>query len=255
MNKRPLILVSNDDSFRAPGVHKLTQLLSTFADVIAVCPETPQSGKSMSITVSDPLRFSRLHDFEESEPGVEWYCVNGSPADCVKLSMHTILGDRHPDLVCTGINHGSNAGINVMYSGTMGAAFEGAVFGIPSIGFSLCDHSMKADFAPMMPYIRQIVELVLEKGLPEDVCLNVNAPKGEIKGMKLTQQCRGHWSDEYKEMKDPFGRSLYWLTGEYINDEPDNPDTDDAWLSKGYISIVPCSLTRPADLPAFSSLR
>lgn len=252
--KKPLILVSNDDGFRARGVHHLTRLLSEFADVVAVCPDGPQSGKSMSITVSDPLRATPITDYLADEPNVEWYSVNGSPVDCIKLSMHTLLGDRRPDMVCTGINHGSNAAVNVLYSGTMGAAFEGSVFGIPAIGFSLCDHSPNADFSQMLPYIRKIVETVLENGLPMDVCLNVNAPKGDIKGIKLTKGCRGHWSDEYKEYTDPFGRPYYWLTGNYINDEPDNPDTDDAWLAKGYISIVPCALERTIPLPGYESL-
>ncbi len=243
MAQRPLILVSNDDGYKARGVHYLTKCLSEFADVVAVCPETPQSGKSMALTVSDPLRISELKDYKESEPRVEWYSVNGTPVDCIKVAMHTVLKERRPAMVCTGINHGSNAAINVLYSGTMGAAFEGCAFGLPSIGFSLCDHSPMADFEPMMPYVKELVKKVLEVGLPDDECLNVNAPNiSELKGMKYTRACRGHWSDEYKEYKDPFGRSFYWLAGDFINDEPENPDTDQALLDAGYISVVPCSL-------------
>ena len=244
-NKRPLILVSNDDGYRARGVHCLTQLLMEFADVVAVCPEGPQSGKSMAITVNDPLRITRIDDYAGVEPNVEWYAVNGTPVDCVKVAMHTILKNRRPDMVCTGINHGSNAAINVLYSGTMGAAFEGCAFGIPSVGFSLCDHSANADFLPMLPYVEKIARAVLDEGLPEGVCLNVNAPVvAEIKGMKETRECRGHWSDEYKEYTDPHGKKFYWLAGEFINDEADKPDTDQSLLDAGWISIVPCELNR-----------
>ena len=243
--KRPLILVSNDDGYRARGVHYLTKLLSGFADVVAVCPEGPQSGKSMALTVNEPLRITPLDSYKDEEPGVEWYTVNGTPVDCVKVSMHSILKDRRPDMVCTGINHGSNAAINVLYSGTMGAAFEGAAFDLPSIGFSLCDHSPEADFAPMIPYIEKIVRTVMDKGLPAGVALNVNAPKSEnIKGMKQTVECKGHWSDEYKEYIDPYGRPFYWLSGTFVNEEPENPDTDQALLDAGYISIVPCGINR-----------
>ena len=248
--KRPLILVSNDDGYKAPGVHKLVKTISAFADVVAVCPEGPQSGKSMAITVSEPLRVRRVTGFDSCGPAVEWYAVNGTPVDCVKIAMHTILGERRPALACTGINHGSNAAINVLYSGTMGAAFEAATFGVPAIGFSLCDHSMEADFMPMLPYVEKMARLLLATGLPEEVALNLNAPVGELKGLRLTRGCRGHWSDEYKRYLDPSGKPFYMLTGNYVNDEPDNPDTDDAWLSKGYVSVVACGLERTVELPA-----
>lgn len=240
--QRPLILVSNDDGYRARGVHCLTRLLQRFADVVAVCPEGPQSAKSMALTVSTPLRLTPVDDYREEEPGVEWYHVNGTPVDCVKLAMHTVLQGRRPDLVCTGINHGSNAAINVLYSGTMGAAFEGCAFGIPSCGFSLCDHAADADFSKMIPYVEEIVHLMLEKGLPEGVCLNMNAPKGEIAGMRQTVSCIGHWSDEYERYVDPQGKPFYMLTGKFVNDEPDNPDTDNALLARGFATLVPVML-------------
>lgn len=244
---RPLFLVSNDDGYRARGVHELTRLLAEYGDVVAVCPEGPQSGKSMAINVYEPLRLTPVDDYRESEPTVEWYYVNGTPTDCVKLAMHTLFPDRRPDMVCTGINHGSNASVNVVYSGTMGAAFEGCACGIPAVGFSLCDHSPNADFQPMLPYVRQVVEQVLAKGLPEGICLNLNAPKTqELAGMKQTVACKGHWSDEYAKYTDPHGRPYYWMTGRFINEEPDNPDTDDALLTKGYITVVPCALDRTA---------
>lgn len=248
----PIILVSNDDGHRAPGVHHLTRLLSRYGRVVAVCPESPQSGKSMAITGNTPLRMSRLYQYQAEEPEVEWYSVDGTPVDCIKIAMHTIFRDgERPALVCTGINHGSNASINVIYSGTMGAAFEGCANNIPSIGFSLCDHSMNADFSPMIPYIDRIVSRVMERGLPEGVCLNVNAPDVDsIKGMRVTRACRGRWSDEYKEYVDPFGKPYYWLTGRFINEEPEESNTDDALLKEGYLTIVGCSTDRTVPLPS-----
>lgn len=248
---RPLFLVSNDDGYRANGVHELTRVLSEFGNVIAVCPEGPQSGKSMALTANEPLRLTEVFDYAETEPDVKWYYVNGTPTDCIKLAMHTLFTrDTQPDMVCTGINHGSNASVNVIYSGTMGAAMEGCACGIPSVGFSLCDHSASADFKPMLPYIREVVSMVLRKGLPEGICLNLNAPKGDdLKGMRQTVGCKGHWSDEYSQYIDPYGKPYYWLTGKFINEEPENPDTDDAWLAKGYVSVVPCALDRSAVIP------
>lgn len=245
---RPIFLVSNDDGYRARGVHELTRLLSEYGDVVAVCPEGPQSGKSMAITVNDPLRLTEVKDYVETEPSVRWYHVNGTPTDCVKLAMHTLFAaDRQPDMVCTGINHGSNASINVIYSGTMGAAMEGCACGIPSVGFSLCDHSPEADFNSMLPYVREIVECVLKEGLPDGICLNLNAPKSQsLKGLKYTVACKGRWSDEFALYTDPHGRPYYWMTGRFINEEPDNPDTDDALLAEGYVTVVPCALDRTA---------
>lgn len=252
-NHKPLILVSNDDGFQAPGVHCLTKLLSQFADVIAVCPETPQSGMAMAITVSRDLSIRKVDDFRDSEPEVEWYAVNGTPTDCVKLAHHVILRGRKPDLVCTGINHGTNAAINVVYSGTMGAAFEGTALGYPSIGFSLDDHSLDARFDAMFPLIDSLVKMALDGGLPEGVCLNVNAPVGPLKGMRLTTACRGHWSDEYSPVSESDGKIEYRLTGEFINDEPHNPDTDHAVMQAGYMSVVPCLLDRSAPVQMLPS--
>lgn len=244
---RPLFLVSNDDGFRAKGVHVLTKLLSKYGDVVAVCPQGPQSGKSMAITVNMPLRVQKVTDYEASEPGVEWYAVDGTPADCVKIAMHVVLKARRPDMVCTGINHGSNAAVNVVYSGTMGAAFEGTAFGIPSVGFSLCDHSPEADFTPMLPYIEETVRKVLAEGLPEGVCLNLNAPAvSELKGIRYGRAAKGHWSDEYVAMQPPHGEPVYWLAGKFKSDEPDAEDTDIWAIDHGYVSVVPELLDRTA---------
>lgn len=239
---KPLILVSNDDSYRAKGVHVLVDRLIAFGDVVAVCPELPQSGKSMAITVNDPLRINRLPDYK----GARMYSVSGTPADCIKLAMHYIL-DRRPDMVATGINHGSNAAVNVLYSGTMGAAMEGTVFGLPSVGFSLTDHSHDADFTPCLRAVDIITDFILRNGLPQGIALNINVPdtgKTVPTEMRVAVPCRGKWNDEYREYTDPWGKKFYWLTGEYVNDEPDNQSTDIWMLEHGIISAVPVEAER-----------
>lgn len=243
--KRPLILVSNDDSYTARGVHALIDRLVLLGDVVAVCPLHPQSGQSMAITVNSPLRINRLPDYN----GAKMYNVSGSPVDCVKLAMHYIL-DRRPDLVATGINHGSNSAINVLYSGTMGAAMEGAAFGIPSIGFSLTDHSADADFSPCLRAIDVLAAATLQHGLPEDIALNVNVPDihHSPAEMRLCVPCRGMWNDEYKEYRDPAGHPFYMLTGKYVNLEPENERTDEWALSHGMISVVPVAIERSLDI-------
>lgn len=240
---KPLILVSNDDSYAARGVHALIDRLLKFGDVVAVCPQHPQSGQSMALTVNSPLRITQLPDYS----GARMYHVSGSPVDCIKLSMHYIL-DRRPDLVVAGINHGSNSAINVLYSGTMGAAMEGAAFGIPAIGFSLTDHSPDADFSPCTKAIDILVEAALKHGMPRDIALNVNIPDiGHTPAeMRLCTPCRGFWNDEYKEYTDPFGRKFYWLTGKYVNLEPENTNTDEWALANGIVSVVPVSIDRSA---------
>lgn len=238
---RSLILVCNDDGIQAPGVHALIDELIKFGKVIAVCPDSPQSGQSMALTTSSPLRIERVEDYK----GAEMYKVNGTPVDCVKLAMHTVI-KRKPDLMVSGINHGSNASINVVYSGTMGAAFEGCAFGIPSVGFSLTNHSHDADFTPCIPFIREIVSGVLEYGLPSGIALNVNIPDSIPfpTKMRLTKGCKGNWTDEYKEYTDPHGKKFYLLTGKFENEEPDNQDTDEWCLAHGIVSVVPVSLDR-----------
>lgn len=243
---RPLILVSNDDSYSAAGVKHLIDRLVKFGDVVAVCPDAPRSGQSMAITVNEALRITQLPDYN----GAKMYKVNGTPCDCVKLAMHHIL-PRRADLVVAGINHGSNSAINVLYSGTMGAAMEGCAFGIPSIGFSLTDHSPDADFTPCFRAVDMLVEQVLKYGLPEDICLNVNIPNVHHvpEEMRIAVPCRGRWNDEYREYTDPSGKKFYWLTGEYVNEEPENELTDEWCLSHGIISVVPVMIDRTAPLP------
>ncbi|MDE6769758.1 MAG: 5'/3'-nucleotidase SurE [Muribaculaceae bacterium] len=240
---KPLILVSNDDGIDAKGVHALVDRLIQFGDVVVVCPDSPRSGQSMALTVNSPLRVTRVKDYRDAK----MYKTNGTPVDCVKLAMHNVL-DRIPTLVVAGINHGSNASINVVYSGTMGAAFEGCAYGLPAIGFSLTDHSPNADFEPCYPFIDAIVKGVLERGLPKGVCLNVNIPNSAVPPteMRLTKSCKGNWTDEYKEYVDPNGGKFYWLTGKFVNEEPDNPDTDEWCLTHGIVSVVPVMLDRTA---------
>ncbi len=239
--KRPLILVTNDDSHMASGVHALIDRLLPFGDIVAVCPDTPRSGQSMALTVNGPLRVKRLPDYQ----GVPMYKVSGTPVDCVKLGVHYIL-DRMPDLVVAGINHGSNAAVNVLYSGTMGAAMEGSVFGLPAIGFSLTDHSADADFSPCSRAIETLVPLVLEYGLPEGMSLNVNIPDihETPSDMRLAVPCRGRWNDEYKEYTDPYGGKFYWMTGSFENLEPENDRTDGWCLDHGIVSVVPVWIDR-----------
>lgn len=240
-DERPLILVSNDDGIEAPGVHALVDRLLPFGDVVAVCPDGPRSGQSMAITFNDALRVDRVEDYH----GARMYKTNGTPVDCVKLAMHTVV-DRRPSLVAAGINHGSNASINVLYSGTMGATFEGCAFGIPSVGFSLTDHSFDADFSSCLPFVDSVVKSMLEHGISRGVCLNVNIPHNGPRPseMRLVRAAKGNWNDEYKEYVDPHGRKFYWLTGIFDNEEPENELTDEWCLAHGIVSVVPVLLDR-----------
>lgn len=235
----PLILVSNDDSISAKGVHELIKSLQSIGEVWCVCPELPQSGMSMALTVNNSLRVNRLEDYE----GSPMYKVNGTPVDCIKIAVDNLL-PRRPDIVVTGINHGSNAAINVVYSGTMGAALEGCAYGIPSIGFSLTSHSEDAEFGPCLPVVDKLVRLVLERGLPDGICLNVNMPAhvDQYKEIRVVRSCKGRWDDSYREYRDPANRPFYWLAGNFVNEEPDNKDTDEWCLNHGIVSVVPIKL-------------
>jgi len=235
--KRPLILITNDDGDDAKGIRVLTKLMMQLGDVVVVSPDGPRSGQSNALTVYKPIRYKKL----EEKEGLARYSSNGTPTDCVKLAFNVVL-DRKPDLLVSGINHGSNAAINVIYSGTMGAVLEGCECSVPSIGFSLCNFHPDADFSEFEPYIIKIARQVLENGLPEGVCLNVNAPESNIKGIKVARQCKGHWLQEFSPAVDPRGKSYYWLTGYFVNHEPDSKDTDEWALENGYISVVPTKI-------------
>ena len=236
MNK-PLILITNDDGHDAPGIEVLTRLMIQIGDVVVVAPDGARSAQSNALTVTHPIRFKKL----EEKEGIIRYSCTGTPTDCVKLALNEIV-ERKPDLVVAGINHGSNSAINVIYSGTMGAVLEGCENGILSIGFSLTNHSLDADFSVFEKYVLQITREALKNGLPHATCLNVNAPVGEIKGIRIARQCDGRWTKEYAKRTDPRGGSYFWLTGSFENHEPDSEDTDEWALDHGYISIVPTKI-------------
>lgn len=235
-SSRPLILITNDDSIDAPGIHHLAECVRSLGDVYIVAPAHPHSGQSAALTVGAPLR---IVEKPSATDGVRLFTVNGTPVDCIKLALHTIV-PRQPDIIFSGINHGSNSAVNVTYSGTMGAVLEGCMQGIPSVGFSLLHHSMKADFSLSTAFVAAIAATVLEKGLPKGVCLNVNIPARVIpQGIKVCRAARGRWTDEYKRYLDPLGVPFYWLTGHFVNEEPEADDTDEYWLNRRFISVVP----------------
>jgi len=246
MSAQPLILVTNDDGITAPGIQALIQAVLPLGRVVVVAPNKPQSGMGHAITVSDTLF---VHPHPLPYEGVEAYACSGTPADCVKLGVHELLKTK-PDLCVSGINHGSNASINVLYSGTMSAAIEAGMEGIPAIGFSLCDFSHQADFAPSMPWVTQLAKEVLQKGLPVGVTLNVNFPKAaHIKGLRVVRQGKAVWEETFDKRQTPFGRDYYWLAGEFIPQDA-GTDTDLHALSEGYASVVPVQY----DLTAYHAL-
>lgn len=234
-NKKPLILITNDDGYQAKGIDALIDSVKDLGDIIVVAPDGPRSGMSSAITSLQPLR---VYLISESQ-NVKVYATTGTPVDCVKLGISE-LAERRPDIVLSGVNHGSNAAVAVLYSGTMGAAIEGAVFKIPSIGFSLLDHSHNADFTYSKKYIHSITKQVLEDGLPSGTCLNVNIPKGDdIKGIRVCRQTSGQWVNEFMQSKDGADKDIYWLTGNFENDEPSDEMTDEWALANRYVSVVP----------------
>lgn len=246
---RPLILVTNDDGITSRGIRKLVELVSTIGEVVVVAPDSPQSGMGHAITVGDTLRLRPSDIFE----GIQAYECSGTPADCVKLAKHYVLKDREVDLVVSGINHGSNSSISVLYSGTMSAAIEGAIEGVPSIGFSLCDYSEEADLSHIDEYLLKIVEETLKKGITEGVALNVNFPviqNEKIKGIKICRQANAYWEEDFDERKDPYGRKYFWMVGNFVNHDK-GQDNDEAALAQNYVSIVPCQF----DLTAYNAIR
>lgn len=235
MNNKPLILVTNDDGITAPGIRILISVMNEIGDVVVVAPDGPQSGMGHAITINETLYCNKItiDDGPQKE-----YQSSGTPADCVKLAVSEIL-DRRPDLCVSGINHGSNSSINVIYSGTMSAAVEAGVEGIPAIGFSLLDYSWNANFEPLKKYIKKIALNVLENGLPDGVVLNVNFPKSEtFKGIKISRQARANWVEEFDKRTNPQGKIYYWLTGKFVNMDK-GEDTDEWALANNYISVVP----------------
>lgn len=234
--EKPIILVTNDDGITAPGIRNLIRIMRKIGDVVVVAPDKPQSGMGHAITVAGPLRLEKINvDGNDNE-----YSCSGTPVDCVKLAINKIL-HRKPDLLVSGINHGSNSSINIIYSGTMSAALEGAIENIPSIGFSLLNFSHDADFTQAEKFIENIANNVLKNGIPKDTCLNVNIPSvpfDEIKGIKICRQATANWDDDYIERIDPHKKPYYWLTGVFANHDA-GEDTDEWALKHNYISVVP----------------
>ncbi len=247
MQNRPVILITNDDGITAPGIVALVDAVKPLGEVVVVAPDSPQSGMGHAITIEDPLRLESVSVFE----GVEAYQCSGTPVDCVKLAVDKVL-HRKPDLCLSGINHGSNSSVNVIYSGTMSAAMEAAIEGVPAAGFSLLDYNFHADFTAAAHYARKVAELILRHGLPEGVLLNVNVPKlplDAIKGVKIARQARAKWQEEFAERIDPRGRKYFWLTGKFVNLDRSS-DTDEWALNNGYVSVVPVQF----DLTAYGAM-
>ncbi|MDJ1479619.1 5'/3'-nucleotidase SurE [Cytophagaceae bacterium YF14B1] len=244
--RKPLILVSNDDGITSRGIRALVETMHQIGEVVVVAPNSPQSGMGHAITIGNTLRLDSSIAFETE--GIEAYECSGTPADCVKLAKHHVLKNRRPDLVVSGINHGSNSSISVLYSGTMSAAIEAAIEGLPAIGFSLCDYSLTADFSHCLEYIKQIALQVLTSGLPSHVALNVNIPsqtEGPIKGVKICRQAQAKYTENFEKRTDPHGRPYFWMNGEFV-DLDKGEDTDMWALNNGYISIVPCGFDMTA---------
>jgi 5'-nucleotidase len=247
---KPLILVTNDDGITSKGILTLVNAMKEIGEVLVVAPDSPQSGMGHAITVGETLRLEENFIFE----GVKAFECSGTPADCVKMARHFVLRDmRQPDVVVSGVNHGSNTSISVLYSGTMSAAIEAAIEGTPAIGFSLCDYSHKADFSHVESYIKRIVSQVLEKGLPKGVALNVNFPakqNSQLKGVKICRQANAKWVEDFDMRHDPNGRRYFWMLGNFVNF--DRGEDNDEWaIANNYVSVVPCQfdLTAHATIP------
>ena len=242
---RPVILVTNDDGYEAGGIKALVKTLRGLARIIVCAPDSPRSGYSASFTSNRPINLALVSD--DGEVAV-YYC-NGTPVDCVKIALHRFFYERKPDLILSGINHGGNDSVCVMYSGTMGAVLEGCASGVASVGFSLLNLSPMADFTHVMPIARSITEQVLAHPMPRGVGLNVNVPDvAEPKGIRLCRQADGYWAEEYHYLEGDERSGMAWfqVTGKYINNEPDATDTDRYWLELGYVSVVPTTIDQTA---------
>lgn len=239
-NDLPIILVTNDDGITAPGIRNLVESVIGLGQIIVVAPELPQSGMGHAVTITRPLYLEEVNLF--SDLGVRAWQCSGTPVDCVKMANDIIL-HRHPDVCISGINHGSNASINVIYSGTMSAAMEAAVEGIPSVGFSLMDFRRDADFSISKQVARTIVERILSENYPQHFLLNVNIPKVsavDFKGIKICRQADAHWVENFEKRIDPRGKVYYWMTGKF-NARDNGEDTDLEVLKNGFASVVPIS--------------
>ena len=236
--ERPLILITNDDGIKAGGLVALVEVAKTFGDVVVVVPNESYSAMSHAITVKNPLYVKEV----KRKKGLTLYKVSGTPVDCIKLAVNSLV-DRKPDIVLSGINHGSNSSVSIHYSGTVGAVREGAINYLPGIAFSLLDYSYEANFSYAKPYVSKLISHVLKNGLPKGTYLNVNIPAGnDLKGVRACRQAKGKWIEQLIEREDPRHRKYFWLTGYFRNDEPDADDTDEYALQRGYIAVVPCQI-------------
>ena len=232
----PVILITNDDGITAPGIKALVDAVKDLGKVVVVAPDKAQSGMGHAITIGHPLRMHPYHAFE----GIEAWQCSGTPVDCVKLAVDKVLHGK-PDICLSGINHGANHSINVIYSGTMSAALEAAIESIPSIGFSLLDYSIEADFTGAQKFARILVQQILRKKIDKHLCLNVNIPKAPaelLKGLKICRQAYAKYEEKFDDRKDPHGKNYYWLTGEFVNFDK-GKDTDVWALENNYVSVVP----------------
>lgn len=243
-NSDRLILLTNDDGLYAAGLKTLLSVMEEFGKVVLVSTVESQSGMSQALTVKDPLRVKLLEETETRRV----YACSGTPTDSVKLAINQLL-ERMPDFVISGINHGSNSSVSVLYSGTMACAIEGCLYGVSSAGFSLNNFSPSADFSGCDEYVRIVMQQIIANPLPKGVCLNVNIPQtaaGEIKGIKVCRQSKGNWKEEFEKRKDPMGKTYYWLTGIFQNHEPESIDTDEWALANNFVSIVPVTVDMTA---------
>jgi 5'-nucleotidase len=237
--EKPVILITNDDGITSPGIRALVNAVKRLGRVIVVAPDSPQSGMGHAITIGDPLRLHKVDVFD----GIDSWQCSGTPADCVKLARDKILHAR-PDLCLSGINHGANHSINIIYSGTMSAAMEAAIEGIPSIGFSLLDYNFEADFTVAQKVAHDLAHRMLTRQMPDHILLNVNIPKtseADFKGMKICRQAYAKWEEEFDHRVDPRGKDYYWMVGKFVNMDL-NPGTDVEALKDGYASIVPIKI-------------
>ncbi len=244
MHKEKLILISNDDGVHAKGLNTLIEVARNFGKVVVAAPAEAMSGMSHAITIKTPLRTKELR----KEAGLEIYSCLGTPVDCVKLALNYLL-ERKPDLVLSGINHGSNSSSSVVYSGTMAAATEGCLNQVPSVGFSLLDYDPDADFEAAGKVAEKVIRNILEKGLEEGVCLNINVPAVKyslLKGLKVCRQTKGYWHEEFVKRTDPNNGEYFWLTGSYFNQEEEAEDTDEYALRQNFVSVVPLQVDRTA---------
>jgi 5''/3''-nucleotidase SurE len=248
--EKPLIFITNDDGVQAKGINELIDVVRPLGEIVVVAPDGARSGMSGAITSINPIRLNLI----KQENDLTVYSCSGTPVDCVKLGVSQVL-KRRPDLILSGINHGSNAGVCVIYSGTVGATLEGCILGIPSLAVSLTDHDHNADFSEAVKYAKYVAELVLEEGLPQNTCLNLNVPNiPQVKGLKVATQTKGFWDKEFLEAKDPTGKPVYWLTGAFFNEDPNNMENDEWALSQGYASVVPLKVDM-TDYEALSKIR